>query len=251
MAFGLEGSTSNSGDAFLGRIQFDARTGFFQTIDRIMGDDGEWTNNKGRPQPTTVFAFDAGSMEVGYVRYVPTPDFRMTPYTDAPAYPAQPVEMIKDAASGKEKRAYQPGFRVKVMSAKTFGDNEPRYFSGSSNALTSAVEDLWKRYKAAPEAREGKVPVVEVTECAAREIKSPQGKTTTYSPIFTIKQWIARPEGFGDRTVPAPVGAAPAATPAPVAPAPTFVPARVPAMAGAGGGKSSLDDDIPFAPEHR
>lgn len=252
--FNIPGSNMGGSDSgpFLGRLQYDARSGFFTRVDRTQDADGGWSDDVSEPFRNPVFAFDAGSMEAGYIKFASPPAFLLTPFLGAAtAWPQQPEEMAPAKTGEKPKRAFMPGVRIKVMSAKTFGDGEPRYFSATSKSLLGAIEEVVDAFMAAPEAREGKIPVIEHTTTKTIETKTPKGTTKNYAPVFVIKQWIARPEGFGDRTVPAPVGAAPAATPAPVAPAPTFVPARVPAMAGAGGGKSSLDDDIPFAPEHR
>lgn len=253
MAFGIpnSGGGSDSGP-FLSRIQYDARSGFFTNVDRVM-EDGGWENKLSEPYRNPVFAFDFGSFEVGYIKLSSPPAFMLVPYGQV--IPPQPDELQTEVRPGeKPKRAFAPGFRAKVMSTKTFGDAEPRYFAGTSKSLMGAVEELFNLFMAAPESRDGRIPVVEHTATKTMETKGPKGTTKNYAPVFAIKQWIERPGGFGERTVPPPVGAAPAApppaprAPAPVAPAPTFVPARV--LEPVGGGKA-MEDDIPFHAEFR
>jgi hypothetical protein len=251
MAFGIPGSSDggSSGGAFLSRIQYDARSGFYTNVDRVQGPDGAWADQASKPYPNPTFAVDFGSMEVGYVKFAKPPTFLVVPYlgegrTD---YPLQPDEMVPgDKPGDKPKKAFQPGFRLKVMSQKTFGDGEPRYFAGSSKALMGGVDALYREFIRAPEAAAGKMPVVTSVDTKTIETKGPKGTTKNYQPIFSIVQWIDRPAGFGERTVPPPGGAMPAAPrPAPVQQPAAPPPAKVPAMAGV------LDDEIPFAPEFR
>lgn len=253
MAFGIPGSNDGggSGGVFLSRIQYDARSGFYTNVDRVQGADGAWTDQAGKPYPNPTFAVDFGSMEVGYVKFAKPPTFLLVPYLGdgLTEYPRQPDEMVPgDKPGDKPKKAFQPGFRLKVMSQKTFGDPEPRYLSGNSKSLMAGVDALYQVFIRAPEAASGKIPVVTSVDTKTVETKGPKGTTKNYQPIFNVVQWIDRPAGFGDRTVPPPGGAAIAAPPprpAPVQQAAPPAPSRVPAMAGV------LDDDIPFGPEVR
>lgn len=251
MAFGIQNADGGSDSGpFLSRVQYDARSGFFTNIDRI-NDGGVWENRAGEPYRHPVFAVDFGTFQVGYIKLSSPPSFLLVPYGQM--IPPQPEELVADVKPGeKVKRAFSPGFRAQVMSVKTFGDAEPRYFAGTAKSLMAGFEALFNAFMAAPESRDGRIPVVEHTSTTIIETKTPKGTTKAHSPVFTIRQWVERPAGFGDRTVPAPTGPAPAAAaPAPApraAPAPTFVPARV--LEPAGGGRP-LDDDIPFNAEFR
>lgn len=245
MAFGIPNNDAGGdGGKFLNRIQFDARSGFFMNVDRVQNSQGEWVKKESDPYRGASFAVDFGTLEVGYIKLTGTPSFLVVPF--GKPIPPQPSEQTTPDKQGKTKHAFTPGFRVQVMSRKTFGDNEPRYFSGTSKALCGAMEDLHNAFLAAAEARTGQIPLVTASGTKTIEVKSKEGTSKFYAPIFTIESWIDRPAGFGERTVSAPGGAVPQPRPAPapqVAAAPP--PSRVPAMAG------NLDDDIPFAPEFR
>lgn len=245
MAFGIPNSGGSDSGPFLSRIQYDARSGFFTNVDRVQDAGGSWVSQSSDPYRGPVFAVDFGSFEVGYIRLGGTPSFLLVPFGQA--IPQQPEEMTTPTKVGETaKRAFSPGFRVKVMSPKTFGDAEPRYFAGTSKSLMGAMEELFNAFNAAPEARTGKIPVVKHASTKTLENTSKHGTTKNFAPVFTVESWIDRPAGFGDRTVPPPGGAMTAAPrPAPVQQAAAPPPAKVPAMAG------GLDDDIPFAPEFR
>jgi len=228
MAFGIPGS-EGSGDSgpFLDRIQYDARSGFFTNVTRKQDGGGQWVNDASEPYRGPQFAVDFGSFEVGYIKLGGTPSFLLVPF--GKPIPQQPEELTAPDANGKTRRAFSPGFRVKVMSPATFGDGEPRYFSGTSKALMGSMEELFNTFMASAEARGGQIPVVKHTSTKTMETTGKHGTTKNYAPVFSVTSWIARPEGFGERTVPAPSGAAAAVAPPPAAPAPMPAPVPVPA----------------------
>lgn len=253
MAFGLEDDAGGgSSGEFLDRINLDARTGFW-VVTRREQMNGEWTNIKGQPQPTASFLFDIGSFEIGWVKIASPPSFILVPW-GSPNVPRKPEEMttfVNDKGETKSKSAYSAGFRVKVMSKVTFGNDQPHYFSGNSKTLNTPVDELIRAAMAAPQAAQGLIPFVRAEKTRPVQITTPKGTNTFYAPIFEVVSWHPRPETFGTRVVPAPAGgAAPAPQHAPT-PAPAVVnqmppPAQraaAPAMAGA--------DDVPFAPEVR
>ena len=212
MPFGIPGSEPSGGGEFLGRINCDARTGFWTITRRVQGPDGLWTNDTTPPFQNPSFLIDFGTLEVGYMKITSPPAFLLVPMGQP--IPAQPQEMTEARNGEKPRRAFQPGFRVKVMSQKTFGDAAAYYFSGNSKTLMSQVEALWTMFCASPEAATGKVPVVTVTGSDKVMVKTPQGSNTFYAPIFQIASWADRPAALGERTVPPPNGrpAAPAAS---------------------------------------
>jgi hypothetical protein len=238
MAFGIPGTDTGSGGEFLGRINVDARTGFW-TITRRIQRDGMWTNDTSQPFQTPTMLMDFGSLEVGYMKISSPPAFMLVPMGQP--IPPQPQEMQEGRPGEKPRRAFQPGFRIKVMSQKTFGDGEAYYFSANSKTVMGPVDALWTQFCASPEAAAGKVPVVNVTGAEKVQIKTPQGNSTFYAPIFAIAQWVDRPASLGDRTVPPPAaraaGAAPAPQPAapaaPAAPANHVPPPPMPQVASA------------------
>jgi hypothetical protein len=215
MAFGIPGSEPSGGGEFLGRINCDARTGFWTITRRVQGADGLWTNDTTAPFQNPSFLVDFGALEVGYMKISSPPAFLLVPMGQK--LPAQPQEMADGRPGETARKAFQPGFRVKVMSQKTFGDAAAYYFSGTSKTLMSQVEALWTLFCAAPEAATGKVPVVSVTGSEKVMVKTPQGSNTFYAPIFTIASWADRPAALGERTVPPPTGRQAPAAPAPAA----------------------------------
>ena len=227
MAFGIPGSApSGENGQFLGRIQFDARTGFWTVVKRKQGADGMWTDQQSDPMRTPQFLMDFGSLEVGYIKFASPPAFVLAPYGQP--VPQQPEELIQDAA-GKKKKAFQPAFRVKLASQKTFGDGDIYYFAQNSKTVLDVMDELYQRFETSPEAGTGQIPVVSVTGTRVVEFKTQQGTTKFHAPVFEITAWFERIPAFGDRTVPAPIphAAQPAAAPVaaqPATPAPWGAP---------------------------
>lgn len=237
--FGIPGTDSGSGGGeFLGRINVDARTGFWTVTKRIQR-DGMWTNDTTAPFQNPTLLMDFGSLEVGYMKISSPPVFLLVPM--GKPIPQQPEEMTTDA-TGKQKRAFMPGFRIKVMSQKTFGDADPYYFSANSKTVMGPVDQLWNTFCASPEAAQGLIPVVNVTGSEKVQVKTPMGSNTFYAPIFQIAQWVERPASLGERLVPPPAPRAgqAAAAPAPSAsaPPPNHVPPPAPKPVAAA--------DLPF-----
>ena len=236
MAFGIPGSESSGGaDAeFLGRIQFDARSGFWKTVNRV-NVGGRFENQETEPFKAQSLLMDFGSLHAGYAKIASPPVFLLVPMGQP--FPPRPVEMVKDD-NGKDKPAFSPAFRIKVMSAKTFGDGEPRFFGSSAKTVMGGVEECWAAFCAAPEAAAGQVPVVNITTRVV-EVQTPRGSSKFYAPVFSIAQWVDRPAALGDRAVPPPAaGGQPAAAPAASAPPPNHVPPPTP--------KAQPAADLPF-----
>ena len=214
MAFGIPGSESSGGaDAeFLGRIQFDARSGFWKTVNRV-NVGGRFENQETEPFKAQTLLMDFGSLHAGYAKIASPPVFLLVPMGQP--FPPRPVEMVKDD-NGKDKPAFSPAFRIKVMSAKTFGDGEPRFFGSSAKTVMGGVEECWAAFCAAPEAAAGQVPVVNITTRVV-EVQTPRGSSKFYAPVFSIAQWVDRPAALGERMVPPPAASAAVAAPAPAA----------------------------------
>ena len=234
MAFGIPGTDGGgSSGEFLGRINVDARSGFW-TITKRIQKDGRWENDTTAPFLNPTMLMDFGSLEVGFMKISSPPAFMLVPMGQP--IPPQPQEMQEGRPGEKPRKAFQPGFRIKVMSQKTFGDGAAYYFSANSKTVMGPVDALWALFCASPEAAAGKVPVVNVTGSEKIQIKTPQGNSTFYAPIFAIAQWVDRPAVLGDRTVPPPaaraaqlvVAAAPAPAPSASAPPPGHVPPPTP-----------------------
>lgn len=215
MALGFQ-NTSNA--TFLPLLTYDARAGRMFKRDRVQGAAGWETKQEDITSAPPTFAVDFLSIEVGWAAFTQTgPSFAMAPMGQP--QPARPTPDHKN------------GFRAKVWGPQQLGG--VREFSSSSKAVMGALDDLHNAYLAAPEAAQGKIPVVQMTGTKAITAKGPQGTTTNYAPVFGIVQWVDRHPDLGEATVAAPSSsgasqpAAPAAAPPP-APQPAAAPAGMP-----------------------
>lgn len=214
MAFGIPGSENSANGEFLGRIQYDTRVGFWQIVKRVQDGSGNWVDDKSEQFKNPTMLFDLGSLEVGYIKFATPPAFLLVPY--GKPIPQQPEEMVTDA-QGKKRKSFLPGFRLKVASSKTFGDDAAYYFAHNAKTVMEPMDELYQEFERAPEAAAGKVPLVAVTGTRLVEIKSSQGTNRYHAPIFVVQAWYDRIGVFGERTVAAPAAARTA--PATVAPA--------------------------------
>ena len=242
--FGVPGTNKQSAQEFLGRLQFDARVGFWCVIDREQGSDGGWSDRRSDDVRKLSFAIDFGGLEIGWLKLSSPPSFVLAPYGQT--CPPQPQEM-----GDNNKRAFSFGFRVKTLSPTLFGDDKPRYFSGTSRSLLDPFHGLHQAYLHAPEAQAGQMPIVKVTGTTVTEAKTPQGTSRFHSPIFEIARWIDRSSELGEATAASrlprehdqiPVASAgyaeqPKGMPVKHVPPPTPKPAPA---------KADLDDDLPF-----
>lgn len=246
--FGIPNSDAgNSGGKFLGRIQFDARSGAWKIVKRIQNEDGSYGDQASNPffateeKPVSLL-MDMGSIEVGYMKISSPPSFLVVPY--GKPIPAQPEEMAAAEPGKKPKKAFSPGFRIQVCSRRMFSDMDAYYFSATAKTVMGPMDALLQAFLAAGEAQEGMLPVVQVKGCTANTSTTPQGKSTFYAPNFEIASWIERPEVFGERTVPAPQGGTrTSAPPAPSAPPANHIP---PPVAKAAVAVDLADETVPF-----
>lgn len=240
MAFGIPGTESSSGNnEFLGRLQFDARSGLWKHVTRAE-EGGRYFNVESEDYMNPSFLMDFGSLEVGYAKISSPPSFLMVPY-------GAPMPQCPEELNPEGKKAFNPAARIKVMSPRTFGDDAARYFLLSSKTGLPAMEEAWNLFAASPEAQSGMIPVAQ-TSTRTVEVKTPQGLSKFKVPVFAFVNWIERPASLGERVVPVPASrpmavaapvpvSTPVAAPVPVstpvaAPAPVAVPANhVPAPA--------------------
>ena len=227
MAFGMK--TPVAGD-FADIVKFDARAGRFFRVDYDPLTREKVPADITSPPPR--FAIDFGSLEVGYAHFAPTgPDLRVVP--EGQPIPAQPAD--KD---DKGRLMFKPVFRAKLYGKVLGGLRE---WASSANAVLEAVDDLYQKFRAAPEAQTGKVPIVEMTKTIPITAGKGARQTTVYAPCFNICGWTERVAEMGERTVPAP----PQSVAAPVPPVQAAYVSKGNGAPPAGGG--SIDDDaIPF-----
>lgn len=214
---GLMGLPSGSNGAdILARIQYDAKAGRWNRVDRTQNASGEWISDMVELDKGDMFLADFAGIEVGWIAFTSGgPDFQMVPNG----------RNVGPRPSDNHKA----GFRMRVLLPK---EEEPRTFASTAKSVLAVIDDLHTK---ASEAPAGQVPVVKIAGTRVIETKGPSGMTRNYAPLLEIVKYVPRPAALGD---------APSlgVTMAPSAPA----------AAPAGGGKVAVAEDaIPFGAEWR
>jgi hypothetical protein len=174
-------------------VKYDARAGRFFVQNYNFDTREKVSIDITTPPPR--FAVDFGSLEVGYIKYTATgPDCKTVP--EGSAIPVQP-----DERDEQKRLLYRAGFLVKIYGKVLDGLRE---WSSSANCVLEAMDDVYNKFREAPEAHAGKIPIVELT----RTIPVTNGKgakaNTTYAPCFAIVGWTDRTPDMGARSVPPP-----------------------------------------------
>ena len=198
MALGI--STEASGN-FTPFVKFDARAGrWFRKGDRDKGEMGDVDVTNG-----FAAVFDFSNIEVGWM---------LMAAGAAPAYVMNPVAKGLPA---KPEGEFKQGFRMKVMLASNLGGGVYELAS-SAKALIAKIDQAHTVFSTAPEAAQGKLPILAMTGTEVIETTSPKGTTRNYAPTLTLNGWMERPAAMNGATG---SPAAPAPAPAPVGPAHT------------------------------
>lgn len=190
MALGLSNGSGNGFDP-VPYIKYDAKAGRMFSVNRIQGANG-WENDTHDVTQGFAALMDFENIMVGWSKYTAQgPDHALVKLGDA--LPARPSDEHKQS------------FKLRLWS-KSLGLRE---ISGTAKALLGAIDQLHDAYLAAPESKEGKLPVVALTGTTVVETKGPTGVNRNYAPVFAIQKWLARPEALvapapAAKTVPAP-----------------------------------------------
>ena len=184
-------------------VKYDARAGRWFRVD---GKDNVSDITNG-----FTAVFDLAQIEIGWARFVagspPDVSFARVPSP----MPPQPTP------------DHKRGVRLHVKLAKSIG-GDMRELMTQASIVMQAIDQLHDAYTAAPEAAEGKLPVVACPTTEAVTISTGAGKSTNYKPVLQIVSWVARPAELPitDAPVPKPVAApvAPASTGSTVVPPP-------------------------------
>ncbi len=183
----------SNGEAFLDRIQYDAKAGRWHAVSRKQDAAGAWISDMIPMNDGDAFAMDMENIEVGWIAFASTgPDFKMVPN-------GQNV-------GPKPSDQHKAGFRVKVLLR---GETAPRTFASTAKAVVGVIDDLHTQASKTPG-----VPVVRIKGTRLVETKAPSGTTRNYAPLLEIVQHIPRPAALSGVTM---APAAPAAPP-PAAP---------------------------------
>lgn len=92
----------------------------------------------------------------------------------------------------KPSENHKLGIILNLFSKANFGGVVQ--FSSNSINTCKAINGLYEQYEAAPESKQGKLPVVKFT--GANPVKGNYG--TNYEPVFIIEKWVDRPAEFDD-----------------------------------------------------
>jgi len=196
-------------------VKYDARAGRWFRVD---GKDNVIDVTNG-----FTAIFDLAQIDIGWTQFVAgsPPDVS---YARVPA--AMPPQPTLD---------HKRGVRLHVKLAKSIG-GDMRELMTQASIVMQAIDQLHDAYTAAPEAAQGKLPVVACPATEAVTINTGTGKSTNYKPVLQIVSWVARPAElpFTDAPVPQPVAAVavPAATGSTVVPPPASRAAPPPAAGG-------------------
>jgi hypothetical protein len=175
----------SSGGDFDPYIKYNAKSGRW-----YLKDDVEVQN--------PVFVADFANIKTGWLWFA------------AGAAPDKVWDTSLTQPAAKPSEAHKRGFGLRLFSNTSFGGVVD--LSGASMHLNSAVNDLYSAYEAAPEAKQGLLPVVKFT--GSTPMKDKLG--TNYKPNFAIEKWVPRPAEFDAVTEKAASSPAPAATSASV-----------------------------------
>lgn len=146
--------------------------------------------------------------------------------------PAKTFDPSLSEAAPKPGEGFKRGFELDLFSEKNLLG--VREFASTAGIVIDAMNALYDAWIAAPESKEGKLPVVKCV--GVHPVTNKHG--TNYQPQLEIVSWVDRPAELTGETAPAEKAADPAPKAAPAAHVPP--PSPAPAMAGAGA------DDVDF-----
>ena len=196
-------STTNDGEDFKVYVAFNAKA-------------GRWYTKEDKPEAELfevkdmTAVFDFASLRTGWFLFAPG------------VAPVKQIEATLNAATPRPGDGFKRGFQLNLFSNKNLLG--VREFASTAGAVIDSMNELYDLYVAAPEAKEGKLPIVRCTD-----VKPIVGKHgTNYSPLLQIVGWADRPAELAE-----------APPPQTQPDAGAYAREATPAYAG-------LDDDVPF-----
>ena len=166
---------------------YDAPTGDFTPFVKYNAKAGRWYVRKDEQEvevESPVFVADLANARKAWMWFMEGQAPNIEYFPDLTAQVAKPSENHK------------LGISVNLFSEKSFG-GVVKMESNSINTC-SALSELYDLYEAAPESKQGKLPVVKVE--GAEPIKGNYG--TNYKPKFKIEKWVDRPAAFDEQSTP-------------------------------------------------
>jgi hypothetical protein len=197
-------SPTGSGEDFKVYVAFNAKA-------------GRWYTKEDKPDAELfevkdmTAVFDFASLRTGWFLFAPG------------VAPVKQINPTLTAATARPGDGFKSGFQINLFSSKNLLG--VREFASTAGVVIDSMNDIYDAYCAAPEMKEGKLPVVRCVD--VKPITGAHG--TNYSPMFEIVSWVDRPAELVE---------APAT--------PTQPDAGAYAREAAPNYHDDLDDDIPF-----
>jgi|APGre2960657404_1045060.scaffolds.fasta_scaffold05085_1 hypothetical protein len=214
MGLGLNiNNGSGGGGSFLPRVEYNAKAGRLKFSERVEV-NGMWeTQEQDVSFQQPAFVADMENIQVGWLMFkkgIPPVRALVPIGQPIPPCPVGDYGMDERGNAAKPKK----GFVMRLLDSNRI----VREFSSSASSVANALDALHDAYEAAPESKQGMLPVIQFT--GATEEKSKHG--VNYSPNFAIIKWVPRPAELGANgpTI-APSVAAPVAQSAAPLPPPT------------------------------
>jgi len=169
----MQSNTGGEGGGFKVYCKYNAKAGRWYTKeDKQDGQEFEVTN--------LTAVFDLQNVRTGWFLFA------------AGTAPAKTFDPSLTQAATKPGDGFKRGFEVDIFSEKNLGG--VREFSSTAGVVIDAINPLYDAYTAAPEAAQGKLPVV---KCAGvTPVTNKHG--TNYQPKLEIVSWVDRPSALAD-----------------------------------------------------
>lgn len=209
----------------MGFMKAPTADGEFKVFVKYNAKAGRWYTKDDKPEAeeyevkNMTAVFDIPNIKTGWFLFAPG------------VAPVKQYDPSLTEATAKPGDGFKKGFELDVYSEKNLGGL--REFASTAGAVIEAMNDLYDAFNAAPEAGQGKLPVVKCID--TQPVTGKHG--TNYRPVLQIVSWVDRPSEMVGKATQAPKAApVPAPSPAPSGHVPP--PSPAPAMVGA--------DDVDF-----
>jgi len=177
MGFGKR--KSGGGGNFLPLLKFDARNGSLHTETRVQTFNG-WEKEQTDVGSRFCAVFDLANAQVGWLKF---------PRGSAPETALVPVGQNAGEAPDAD---FKEGFRILVVLDESLGGGVHEFMS-TSVSTWNGVSALHDAYLAAVAKHPGKLPLVSMSETVERRYSN----GNSFEPVFTIIEWVPRPEELG------------------------------------------------------
>lgn len=175
MALGLNFEAAEGGE-IIPIIKYDAKAGRAFRVDRA---DGVSTPVDITPNFKCVM--DLANIETGWIAFNSNtaPDFRVGP--------------IGHDAGPRPTDQHKAGFRLLCKLSRELG-GDVREIASTAKVAINGFDKLHNDYLAAPQSKQGKLPVVVLERTIPVTSGEGARKSTNYKPEFKIVSWVERPQ---------------------------------------------------------